>query len=56
VLRLCCDGWKDDFPTARHTICAHADARMVFVKGTALLGAIKEIDLVPLFLMDLGGG
>ena len=24
--------------------------------GTASLGAIKDIDLVPLFLLDLGGG
>jgi hypothetical protein len=36
--------------------CAHAEARMVFVKGTAWLGAIKDINLVPLFLLDLDGG
>ena len=39
-----------------HTYRTHAEARMVFVKGTAWLGAIKDIDLVPLFLLDLGGG
>lgn len=27
---------------------------MVFVKGTGWLGAIKDVDLVALFLLDLG--
>jgi hypothetical protein len=38
------------------TYGTHVDARMVLVKGSASLGAIKDIDLVPLFLLDLGGG
>ncbi len=29
---------------------------MLLVKGTAWLGAIKDIDLVSLFLLDMGGG
>ena len=44
------------FSAARHTYCTHAEARMVFVKRTVWLGAIKDIDMVPLFLLDLGGG
>lgn len=44
------------FSIARHTYGAHAEAGMVFVKGTAWLGAIKDIDLVSLFSLDLGGG
>jgi hypothetical protein len=29
---------------------------MVLVNRSASLGAIKDIDLVPLLLLDLGGG
>ena len=56
VLRLSSDGWNESFRLPRHTHCTHAEARMLLVKGTAWLGAIKDIDLVPLFLLDLGGG
>ena len=56
VLRLSSDGWNESFRLPRHTHCTHAEARMLFVKGTAWLGAIKDIDLVPLFSLDLGGG
>ena len=56
VLRLSSDGWNESFRLPRHTHCAHAEARMLLVKGTAWLGAIKDIDLVPLFLLDLRGG
>ena len=56
MLRLSSDGWNESFRLPRHTHCAHAEAGMLFVKGIASLGAIKDIDLVPLFLLDLGGG
>jgi len=56
VLRLSSDGWNESFRLPRHTHCTHAEARMLLVKGTAWLGAIKDIDLVPLFLLDLRGG
>ena len=56
VLRASSDGWNESFRLPRHTYCAHAEAHMVFDKRTAWLGAIKDIDPVPLFLLDLGGG
>ena len=56
VLRLSCDGWNQSFRLPRHTHCTHAEARMLLVKGTAWLGAIKDIDLVSLFLLQVGGG
>ena len=55
LLRSSFDGWNDSFSAARHT-CTHVEAGMVFVKRTASLGAIKDIDMVALFLLDLGGG
>ena len=56
VLRLSSDGWNESFRLPRHTHCTHAEARMLLVKGTAWLGAIKDIDLVSLFLLQVGGG
>ena len=56
VLRLSSDGCNESFRLPRHTHCTHAEARMVFVKWIAWSGAIKAIDLVPLFLLDLRGG
>jgi hypothetical protein len=56
VLRLSSDGWNESFRLPRHTHCTHAEARMLLVKGTAWLGAIKGIDLVSLFLLHVGGG
>lgn len=56
VLRLSSDGWNETFRLPRHTYRAHAEARMLLVKGTAWLGAIKDIDLVSLFLLHVGGG
>jgi hypothetical protein len=56
VLRLSSDGWNESFRLPRHTHCTHAEARMLLVKGTAWLGAIKDIDLVSLFLLHVGGG
>src|SRR5208337_3780499 len=50
------DGWNESFRLPRHTYCTHAEACMLFVRWTASLGAIKDIDLVPLFLLDLRGG
>ena len=44
------------FSAARHTYGTHAEARMFFVEGAAALGAIKDIDLVLVLLLDLGGG
>ena len=56
VLRLSCDGWNESFRQPRHTYRTHAEARMLLVKGTAWLGAIKDIDLVSLCLLHVGGG
>ena len=56
VLSRSRDGWNDSYRLRRHTYRAHAEARMLFVKGTAWLGAIKDIDLVSLFLLHVGGG
>ena len=56
VLRLSSDGWNESVRRPRHTYRAHAEADKVFVKGTAWLGAIKDIDLVLLFSLDLCGG
>ena len=49
-------GLRRWFSTARHTYRAHAEARMIFARWTASLGAIKDIDLVRLFLLDLVNG
>ena len=56
MLRLSSDGGNESFCLPRHTHCKHAEARMLLVKGTAWLGAIKDIDLVSLFLLHVGGG
>ena len=56
VLRLSSDGWNDSFRLPRHTHGTHAEARMLLVKGTVWLGAIKDIDLVLWFSLYLGGG
>ena len=55
VLRPSSDGWNESFRLPRHTYCTHAEARMIFVKETAWLGAIKDIDLVLWFSLDRGG-
>ena len=49
-------GSERSFSSARDTYRTHAEARMLLVKGTAWLGAIKDIDLVSLFLLHVGGG
>ena len=44
--------------TSHHQVqlSSSAEAAIPSGKGSASLGAIKDIDLVPLFLLDLGGG
>jgi len=56
VLRRSASRLEGQFSAARHTYCAHAEARVVFVEWTAWLGAINDVDLVLLFLPDLRGG
>ena len=56
MLRPSSDGWNESFRLPRHTYRTHAEARMLLVKGIAWLGAIKDIDLVSLFLLHVGGG